>query len=186
MTDIHKDLEGERFEQPSGIVTQTVCRTTGCLATTGCTDTYEEIFASNNLPEKCQGHGSQRICSESGKVATEYCSQYCTVRTNNYGSVIPKEELNLWEPVSGRKHNGTKIEEVCNIHTKPKEEPAVEEPKEDNNKTNTNKTNTTNSGNTNTNTSTNTSGNTVTPPEPVTPPEEETQPGGTEEPAETE
>ena len=94
MTDIHSDLEDATFERPNGIVEETVCRTTGCLATTGCTDTYTEIFASNHLPEKCQGHGSQSICSESGKVATEYCSEYCEVTTNYYGAVLPKEQLN--------------------------------------------------------------------------------------------
>ena len=44
MTDIHSDLEDATFERPNGIVEETVCRTTGCLATTGCTDTYTEIF----------------------------------------------------------------------------------------------------------------------------------------------
>ena len=127
MTDIHKDLEGKRFEQPSGIVTQTVCRTTGCLATSGCTNTYEEIFASNNLPEKCQGHGSQRICSESGKIATEYCSQYCEVTTNYYGAVLPKEQLKLWTPVDRKvTTDGERVYETCNIHTSPK----VVEPEE--------------------------------------------------------
>ena len=191
MTDIHKDLEGKRFEQPSGIVTQTVCRTTGCLATSGCTNTYEEIFASNNLPEKCQGHGSQRICSESGKVATEYCSQYCTVRNNNYGAVIPKEELNLWKPISGRKHNGTKVEEVCDLHTKPKEEPKEEKPAVNNNTNTPSKNNTTTNKNTQTTTNTNvtnTSGNVVKPPETTTPPDEggETPGEQAEEPETTE
>ncbi len=155
MTDIHKNLEGASFQKPSGIVEQTVCRTTGCLATTGCTDTYKEMFASNHLPEKCEGHGSQLICTESNKVATDYCSQYCDVKTNYYGAVIPKEQLKLWTPlnnVSGA--SGTRVNEICDIHTKPKE---VEKPKEpekpkENNTSNTN-TNTNNStDNTNTNT----------------------------------
>ncbi len=127
MTDIHKDLDGATFERPNGIVEETVCRTTGCLATTGCTDTYTEIFASNNLPEKCQGHGSQRICSESGKIATEYCSQYCEVTTNYYGAVLPKEQLKLWTPVDRKvTTDGERVYETCNIHTSPK----VVEPEE--------------------------------------------------------
>lgn len=149
MTDIHKDLEDATFERPSGIVEQTVCRTTGCLATTGCTDTYKEIFASNNLPEKCQGHGSQRICSESGKVATDYCAEYCEIRTNNYGAVLPKEQLNLWEPLNGKSSTGTRIEEICDIHTKPKEEEKPVEPETPANNTG-NTSNTGNTGNTNT------------------------------------
>lgn len=158
MTDIHKDLENKKFEQPSGIVKQTVCRLTGCLATSGCTDTYEEIFASNNLPEKCQGHGSQKICSESGKVATDFCSQYCKVTTNYYGTVLPKEQLKLWKPISGKTSSGTKIDEICNIHTKPKEEEKPEEPEKPENNTN----NTSNTGNTGGNTNTGGEGNTNT------------------------
>ena len=151
MTDIHKDLASASFAKPSGIVEQTVCRRTGCLASTGCTETYKEVFASNNLPEKCQGHGSQQICSESGKVATAYCSQYCAVTTNYFGAVVPKEQLNLWTPVGGRKSSsGTKINEVCTLHTEPK---AEEKPPE----TTTNTSNTSNTSNSSNTSNTNTS-----------------------------
>ncbi len=168
MTDIHKNLEKATFTKPSGIVEQTVCKKTGCLATTGCTDTYKEIFQSSNLPEKCQGHGSQQICSESGLVATAYCSQYCQVTTNTYGAVVPKEQLSLWTPVGGRKSSsGTRIDGVCTIHTKPKEEEKpVEPPANTTNTSNTSNTdNTTNTGNTNT-------GNTPIEPPNTTPPDD--------------
>lgn len=150
MTDIHKNLQNATFVKPDGIVEQTVCKTTGCLATTGCNVTYKEIFTTDNLPEKCQGHGSQSICSESNKVATEYCSQYCEVKTNYFGATVPKEQLQLWKPVNGASVvGGKKIEEICDIHTKAKE---VEKPKETE-KPKENTTNTTNStGNTTTNT----------------------------------
>ena len=36
MTAIHEELENATFVRPNGIVEETVCRTTGCLATTGC------------------------------------------------------------------------------------------------------------------------------------------------------
>ena len=97
------------------------------MATTGCSDTYTEIFASNHLPEKCQGHGSQSICSESNKVATEYCSEYCEVKTNYYGAVLPKEQLKLWTPVDRKvTDDANRIYEICDIHTSPK----VVEPEE--------------------------------------------------------
>ena len=154
MTGIHEGLDGARFEQPSGIVTRTVCRTTGCLATTGCTNTYTEIFTQDNLPEECEGHGSQTICSESGLVATEYCSQYCPVTQNYYGAVIPKEQLGLWTPVNGTSASGTRINGTCTLHTEPKEE----EPENTTNTTNTaGGGNTTSGGNTGAG-----SGNTVT------------------------
>lgn len=156
MTDIHKNLQSASFQKPSGIVEQTVCRTTGCLATTGCTDTYKEIFASNNLPEKCQGHGSQTLCTESGKIANEYCP---STKVNNYGATVPKEQLKLWTPVNGKNStSGTKVEETCDIHKKPEEKP--KEPEKP--KNNTTNTNTNTSGNTNTSENTNTGGNTNT------------------------
>ena len=122
MTAIHEDLENATFTRPSGIVEQTVCRTTGCLATTGCNNKYTEIFTQDNLPEQCEGHGSQTICSESGLVATEYCSQYCEVRQNYYGAVLPKEQLGLWTPVNGSSSSGNRVNGVCTLHTEPKEE----------------------------------------------------------------
>ena len=140
MTAIHEDLENATFTRPSGIVEQTVCRTTGCLATTGCNNKYTEIFTQDNLPEQCEGHGSQTICSESGLVATEYCSQYCEVKQNYYGAILPKEQLGLWTPVNGSSSSGTRVNGVCTLHTKPKEEPKKPE-------SNTNTTNTTNTTN---------------------------------------
>lgn len=154
MTDVHKGLANATFKRPDGIVEQTICATTGCLATTGCNNTYKEIFTSDNLPRKCEGHGSQTICSQSNKIATDYCSQYCEVKTNYFGATIPKEQLKLWKPINGSSvQGGTKIAETCDIHKKPKE---AEKPKT--NTTNTNKTNTnkTNTNKTNTNTGKNT------------------------------
>ena len=161
MTDIHKDLQSATFTEPSGIVRQKVCRVTGGLATSSCSNTYDEIFTQDNLPDKCEGHGSQQICSESGKIATPYCSQYCEVKTNYFGSVIPKEQLGLWKAVNGSTSSGTKITQTCTLHTEPKEE---EQPKENTttggNTTNTvNTNNSTSGGNTTTKPSTNTSGN---------------------------
>ncbi len=120
MKDIHKKLPNAGFNTPTGIVKATVCRKTGCLATDSCSDKYTEIFTNDNMPEKCEGHGRQRICKESGKLATQYCTE---IEERSYGFSIPKEKLNLWKPLSGNnsKENG-KIAETCPLHTKPKEE----------------------------------------------------------------
>ena len=70
MTDIHQGLPSATFVRPEGIVEAKVCRRTGCLATSRCTDTYMEIFTQDNMPEKCQSH-----------------------------STVPKERLNLWTTI---------------------------------------------------------------------------------------
>ena len=162
MTDIHKGLAGSTFTKPNGIVEQAVCKSTGCLATTGC-PAYTEMFTADNLPEKCEGkRSSQTICSESGKVATPYCSQYVATSVNNYGGFVPKEKLQLWKAVSGSNYSGKgKITETCPIHTKPKEEekPKPKENKVDNKKNNTANKPPVNTNNTNTNTNKTTSTN---------------------------
>ena len=70
MTDIHQGLPSATFVRPEGIVEAKVCRRTGCLDTSRCTDTYMEIFTQDNMPEKCQSHGT-----------------------------VPKERLNLWTTI---------------------------------------------------------------------------------------
>ena len=89
----------------------------------------------------------KKICTESGKLATQYCPQ---TRNSSYGGTVPKETLNLWNTNGASKTAGGKITETCTIHTKPAEKPKeVEKPKD-------NTTNTANNGNkTNTNTNTN-------------------------------
>ena len=78
MTDIHKDLPSATFVRPDGIVERTVCRTTGCLASRNCTNTYTEIFTEDNLPEQCTNHRK-----------------------------APKETLGLWTPLNRNRSRNT-------------------------------------------------------------------------------
>ena len=168
MTDIHTGLPAATFTKPEGIIQATVCRATGCLPTSGCKSTYTEIFTSDNMPEKCQGHGTQLLCPETGKIANEYCPE--ERKPNVYGAVIPKEQLKLWTPVT-KSVSGKKVEEECTVHKKPEEKPKTNTTNTitntttnitANNTTNTN-TNVVTSGNTtNTNTNTTPAGNTTT------------------------
>lgn len=121
MTNIHRPLENASFEKPDGIVSATVCRTTGCLASDSCRDTYREIFASDNMPEKCEGHGTQTICTESGLLANDYCPDTEEI---SIGGELPKEKLSLWKNLNPSSTSKDEVDEVCTIHKKP-EEPAV-------------------------------------------------------------
>ena len=118
--------EKKGFSKPSGIVTASVCKTTGCIATAGCSDVYSEIFTADNMPETCQGHGAQEICEASGKLANEYCPRE-QVKASGYGAAVPKEQLKLWNTLTPSSTSAGKIDEVCDIHTKPEEKP-VEKP----------------------------------------------------------
>ena len=125
MKDIHKNLTNANFNTPSGLTQATVCRKTGLLATSTCTDTYTETFSQDNIPEKCEGHGIQKICKESGKVANQYCPE---TTNRSYGGAIPKETLNLWSTQGGSKTAVEKINEICTVHNK---DTAKEDEKED-------------------------------------------------------
>ena len=136
MQDIHTALPNANFNKPTGLVEKTICRTTGCIATSSCTNTYTETFTPDNLPGNCEGHGVQKICTESGKLATQYCP---STKNQSYGGVVPKEELGLWKPINRSSAVGSaKVSETCTIHTKPEE---TKKPAENT----TNTTNTTNS-----------------------------------------
>ena len=88
MTDIHKDLPSATFVRPEGIVERTVCRTTGCLASRNCTNTYTEIFTEDNLPEQCTNHGK-----------------------------VPKETLGLWTPLNRNRSRNTNTNTNANTNT---------------------------------------------------------------------
>ena len=164
MKDIHKGLESKNFNEPStGLVTKTVCKDTGGIATETCTNTYTEIFSTDNVAEKCQGHGTQKICTESGKVANEYCPTD-KVKTVSYGGVIPKEQLKLWNTLNPSKVATEKVEDVCTIHKKTEVKQETTEKNEITNNTIKNDTNKNNTATNNTvdNTTTNTTNTNTT------------------------
>ena len=158
MTNIHRGKASASFTRPEGIVTATVCRATGCLANEGCNPTYQEIFTSDNMPPKCEGHGSQEVCKESGKLANEYCPER---ETQSIDGSVPKEKLNLWKTSGDAKSGAEKVTEICDIHKKPEEKPKPAPTNTIDNKTNTtgNETNTTGNETNPTGNKTNTTGN---------------------------
>ena len=95
MTAIHKDLPNAEFEKPDGIVEVQICRATGLKASSGCGDTYKEIFTESTVPESCDGHTGALICAETGLLACQGCpfAQY-----KYFGAVPPKERGATWEP----------------------------------------------------------------------------------------
>lgn len=112
MRQIHTGLEGRRFVKPGNVVSAKVCRTSGKCATASCTNTYVENFVEGAVPSKCEGHTAYVICSETKKLATDYCKKTETVN----GLAMPEKEVNAkWKTNSGNKY--TVITEKCNVHT---------------------------------------------------------------------
>ncbi len=80
MKDLHKDLPNKSFEKPSGVVTASVCKDSGLLATDECKNdsrgsrVYVEYFAKGTAPtDYCSCHVSAKVCKNSGKLAGDDC-----------------------------------------------------------------------------------------------------------------
>lgn len=112
MKSVHKDLDKKRFTKPDGVVTATVCKDSGKIATKECTKKYTEYFTKGNVPKACDGHETIKICKESGKVATEYCLD---TEEKVYTAKPEKENNSNW--VSKQKDRYKVPTEKCTIHT---------------------------------------------------------------------
>lgn len=112
MKKVHEGLEVKKFNKPDGISTVSICKDTGRRATENCTDTYSEIFASDNIPAACEGHEKLKICKETGKVATEFCTD---TEEKVFGRVIDTEKNATWTPkLEAAEEIPT---ETCDVHT---------------------------------------------------------------------
>jgi penicillin-binding protein 1A len=85
MERIHSELNLKKkdFEKPDNVVSASVCTKCGKLAVNGLCDLAKggscirtEYFASGTEPtENCNCHVAFHVCTESGKLATEYCPE---------------------------------------------------------------------------------------------------------------
>ena len=95
MSKVHEGKDKSTFNQPSGVVTETICRVSGKKATSKCSDTYQEVFVEGKVPGDCDGHSnSVEVCSETGLLANEYCPNKVT-KYHSY--TVEKERLGLWK-----------------------------------------------------------------------------------------
>lgn len=113
MKKVHSNLEGTKFEKPSNVVTATVCKDSGKLATDSCTNTYTEYFVKGTVPDECDGHKILTICTDTGKIANEYCPN---TEEKIYTARPEKEDTTLWKTTNSEKYDVPT--EVCTEHTK--------------------------------------------------------------------
>ena len=112
MSKVHSGKDKSTFEQPSGVVTETICRVSGKKATSKCSDTYQEVFVEGKVPEDCDGHSnSVEVCSETGLLANEYCPNKIT-KYHSY--TVEKERLGLWK-TNGSSSYGAPTT-YCTVH----------------------------------------------------------------------
>jgi len=128
MVPVHEDLANKTFAEtrPSGVVTATVCKSSGLRATEACkndprgSQAYTEYFVKGTVPTKeCTTHVEVEICLDSNpadpanlKLATEFC-------TNKEKKVfITRENWETdrsWEKAKDAEYMLT-ITETCPIH----------------------------------------------------------------------
>jgi penicillin-binding protein 1A len=114
MEKIHKDLDKKEFVKPDSIVSAKICAKSGNLAVEGvCNEVKTEYFASGTAPtEKCSTCIRLNICSESGKLANEFCPE---------GSV--KEKVYLIKDETSKTADTPNVlpkgleDSSCDIHT---------------------------------------------------------------------
>ncbi|MCI8393255.1 MAG: penicillin-binding protein [Clostridia bacterium] len=82
MSKVHNGKEKQGWNQPSGITTAVVCRTSGKLSTEECKNdpegnkAYSEYFKTGTVPtEYCSIHQKVAICKITGKRAGENCKE---------------------------------------------------------------------------------------------------------------
>ena len=67
MGPIHEDLEVSKFEQPEGMIEETICIKSGLLPGNNCPTQHQrrELFTQDTVPnERCDIHVTREICSE--------------------------------------------------------------------------------------------------------------------------
>ncbi|MCI9038812.1 MAG: PASTA domain-containing protein [Clostridia bacterium] len=112
MKTVHKDKKAARFKKPSNVVTASICRSSGNLATKKCGSTYTEYFVEGTVPKACDGHEAEKICKETGKLANEYCPE---VEEKVFAKQPEKEQNAGWK-VIGKKDKYSVPTEKCTKH----------------------------------------------------------------------
>lgn len=118
MTKLHAGMEYAGFPSMDGATSVTLCVDSGMVAGEACKDVVSEdeklagdrtskvILLGEDIEEHdtCDRHEMVKICSESGKVATEYCEKF-EVKVEEKGMLVKDED-------------GKPIElETCDLHT---------------------------------------------------------------------
>lgn len=114
MSKVHQGLPEARFKAPSNIVTATICKDSGKLASDTCYNTYTEIFEKGTIPQSCDGHIGYKICEDTGLLANQYCTN-TKIIYKTY--LIEKEKLGLWTTAANNVENEIPTE-YCEKHQK--------------------------------------------------------------------
>lgn len=112
MKGIHSGLAKSSFSLTSNIVTATICRDSGKLASDTCYNTYSEIFEKGTIPQGCEGHIGYTICNETQLLANPYCTSTSQIYKTY---LVDKEKTDKW--ITDANQQETYIPtEYCTVH----------------------------------------------------------------------
>lgn len=126
MSKVHEGLENSTFKVPGNIITATICKNSGKLASDTCTNTYTEIFEKGTIPQSCEGHTGYLVCEQTGLLANQYCTKTKTIYKTY---LIEKEKLGLWTTYANTQENIIP-DTYCEVHQKSTEPEKLEKPEE--------------------------------------------------------
>ena len=122
MKQAHSELKGKTFaeDRPDGVVTATVCRDSGLLATDNCKNdprgdrTYTEYFVKGTVPTKqCETHVKVELCKETGLLANEFCPE----KEEKVFITRPNSDTDTaWKSAKDAEYMLT-IKDTCTVHT---------------------------------------------------------------------
>ncbi len=150
MRNIHSGLDNATFEKPSWIQTETICADSGCIANSGCTNTYEEYFLWGTKPNNCTEHSGNRITTNNNQnnpTPNEQTNQNVVNEDLTLDSSL-ENEIPETNTSTNTTTNTTTDNDITNTST-------------DNNRTNTTNTNRNNITSSNTSTTNSTTSNTT-------------------------
>ena len=136
MKPIHNGLTSKSFSstKPEGVVTASVCKCSGLLATEECeqdprgSQVYTEYFVRGTVPtEKCNCHVKVSICKDTGLLANEYCEH----KEDRVFITRPNaDEPSKWNMAKDAGYTLT-IKDTCTAHVAPPAPKEPDNPKED-------------------------------------------------------
>lgn len=112
MKSIHSGLARSTFSLTNNVVTATICRDSGKLASDTCYNTYSEIFEKGTIPESCEGHIGYTICNETQLLANPYCTSTSEVYRTY---LVDKEKTDKWVTEANQQENYIPTE-YCTVH----------------------------------------------------------------------
>jgi hypothetical protein len=108
-----EDRAHDEWPRPDGLVEMEVCALSGQRPGPHCSETRQELFLADQLPEECTVHRVVRICQITGALAAEHCPEE-TVEER-----LVKDYGPSWDGWAQAQGIAVPPRETCTLHQRP-------------------------------------------------------------------